>query len=266
MARPLEDRDIAGASPGMRLEDANAAGNLLYLDFARPRAGHGPGQMARGRPIADIPLEADATFGEDTAMAYDPATGFAAIQFNPYGPRPMAIHQYLTAADLDLGMPPGGGAYGYTFGTCFRAEAFNRLRAFGLVREIEFKISLPGVNRNQFDAGHSVGAALRMPLPGGIETFSMKMSAGRGRGATLALGAAFAILTDLERLGGDLIQGTVKGKRAPGEETTSVDLVDERLTAERDIRPNLGHRFARPERWGALRDALAEWRAANQLQ
>jgi hypothetical protein len=266
-ARGLADREFAGAPLGMRIEDANTAGNLVLVDFARPRSGHGPGKMARARPLVDIPLEADAMFGEDTAMAYDPATGFAAIQFNPFGPRPTAIQQYLTAADLGFGLlPQANGDFGFTFAPRFRAEAFRRLRDFGLVREIDFTISVAGVNRADFDAGRSVGSILSGPLPGGIQTVSIKMTAGRKRGDSLALDAAFAVLTDLERLGGDLVEGTVKGKRTPEDKTSSIDLVDERLSAEREIRPNRGHRFARPERWAALREALVEWRAAGQLQ
>jgi hypothetical protein len=265
MARPLEDRGFPGAPLGMRVEDANTAGNLVYLDFARPRYGHGPGRMGRARPIEDIQMEDDDSFGEDTAMVYDPARGFAAVQFNPFGPRPTAIQQYLTAADLSLGPDPNGG-YGYTFAPRFREGAFNRLRAFRYVRDIDFTISVPGVNRADFDAGRSVGSILDGPLPGGIQTVRIRMSSGRKRGDSLALDAAFAVLADLERLGGDLISGEVRGRRAREEKTEGVDLVDERLTATREIRPNRGQRFAREERWGALQGSLEEWQAANALR
>lgn len=266
MDRPLGERTFPGAPAGMRLEEANAAGGHLHLDFARPRAGHGPGRMGRARPIEDIPMEGDDSFGEDTAMVYDPDSGFAAVQFNPFGPRPTAIQQYLNAGDLALGTGPDG-LFGYSFGSCFRPEAFARLRDYRLVRYIDFTVSVPAANPADFAAGRSVGDMLRTAsLTGGVQTVRIKMTAGKRRGDSLALDAAFLILSDLERMGGELITGEVGGKRTPDEKTSKVDLVDERVSAEREVRPNRGQRFARNERWSALRSALDEWRASGALR
>lgn len=263
--RLLADRYPPGGPDGLRLEDSNLVGNHVLMSFSRPRQGHGPGSWAQDAPLNDIDLGVGRRFGEDTAVAFDPATGFAAVQFNQYGPRVTHIQEYLTAADLALGIQQGQGV-GFTFAPHYKRDAAARLQQMRLVKEIEFTISVPGVNEADFDAGRSVGGILRSNLPGGLQTISIKLSAGRTREAALALNAAHAIIADLNRLGGDLKAATVTGKAEPRAPRDEVNLVDERLSVEVDIRPNLGHRMALPERWTALGNALRNWQAANQLR
>jgi hypothetical protein len=255
----------------MRLEDYQEADGLVLLNFARPRAGHGPGKMGQASPIEDIDLGANATFGEDVAVAYDPATQFAAVQLNHYGPRVSALQRYFWGADLQLGIgPPVPGVAdqdraGYTFATVYRPEAMARLANFQTVREITFTVAVPGLNKAEFDQGHSLFRALRGPIPPGTRTVTVQLKSERNRAASLAMDSVAAMFADLEMMGGDLLDGVVKGKEVLDGPTTQVDLVDERLTANVDIQPGLGHRFARPERWIALRDTLHNWQAAGQL-
>jgi len=262
---PLGQRYFPGAPAGLRLEDSNVAGDHVLMSFSRPRRGHGPGSLGDDAPLGDIDLGEGKRFGEDTALAYDPASGFAAIQFNQYGPRVSHIQEYLTAADLALGIPDGAGM-GFTLAPHYKTDAAARLGRMRLVKKIEFTISVPGVNQADFDAGRSVGGILRSNLPGGIQTISVELSAGRGREGALALNAAQAIIADLQRLGGDLTAATVTGKPEARGARDKVNLVDERLSRQVDIRPNLGHRMALPERWIALGESLRHWQATNQLQ
>lgn len=264
-ARGLGDRYPPGGPDGLRLEEANVAGDHVLMSFSRPRNGHGPGSWAQDAPLNDIDLGEGRRFGEDTAVAYDPASGFAAFQFNQYGPRLTHIQDYLNAADLALGVQQGQGV-GFTFAPHYKRDAAARLQQMRLVKEIEFTISVPGVNETDFDAGRSVGGILRSNLPGGLQTISIKLSAGRTREGSLALNAAHAIIADLNRLGGDLRAATVTGKAEPRARSDEVNLVDERLSVTVDIRPNLGHRMALPERWVALGNALRNWQASNQLR
>lgn len=267
LALPLEQRSFGAAGGGIRLEAVQTEGRILFLNFARARSGHGPGQLGLNIPMQDIDLAEGRTFGEDSAMAYETNTGYAAVQFNPFGPRPTAICDYLTAADYSLGPPAGpDGQYGYTFGMKFRSEAYRRARQFQLVKEITFTIGEAGLHRGDFQAGRSVASVLAAPRPEGTRQVTVTLSAGRGRGDSLALDAALALLADLEQLGSDLVGGTIKGKRELLGRTEPIDLVDERLRFEQDIRPGRGHRLGLPERWRCLRAALQRWRADNELQ
>jgi hypothetical protein len=246
----------------MRLEDANVRGDYVYLDFARPRTGHGPGHMAKSRPIQDFDLPDDEAFGEDTAVAFDPASGYAAVQYNHYGPRVSAIEQYLSVADRALGRDQL--QWGYEFGAYLKPDAYRRLRGFGLVHEVDFTVALPAVGDAEFAQGESVQGFLRAPLPQGVETMSVQLKAGRGRDSALGRRGVLGIAEDLMRLGPALKSGSVRGRRDDGQPDW-VDLVKDQLVTERDVRAGRGQRFARPERWMALRDALGAWLATGQL-
>ena len=97
----LQHRVIGGSK--IRLEERGRKDGFLLMDFARERGGHGPGRMAPNEALQEIPLRAGQNFGEDTGVAYDPASGHAAIQYNHYGPRAESIEEYLYTYDLSLG-------------------------------------------------------------------------------------------------------------------------------------------------------------------
>src|SRR5690349_16153130 len=101
-AQPLGNR-FTSPDQGVRLEEQTVLDDLLFMDFAKPRRGHGPGRMSRTQPLEAIPLRAGDEFGEDTAMVVHMPTGYAAIQSSQYGPRPGAIENYLFAFDLEVG-------------------------------------------------------------------------------------------------------------------------------------------------------------------
>jgi len=257
----LVHRFFPGDERALRLEDSRRDGDWLLMDFAGARKGHGPGRMARDRPMADIDLDHDETFGEDTALALHVPTGYAAVQYNHYGPRAAAIEKYLNAASADLSDVPAA----YRLAICLREEAYQRLERLGFIQQVDFTIAIPGILPGDAANGVSVGAALDMPLPEGVEVISMQL---RGRaGGSLGRARVFAMLDDLMRRSGDLHAARVWGKPAQGVgRKRPVDLINDQLSTEVDIRPARGHRFARPERWDALGRTLHEWLAAGRLQ
>jgi hypothetical protein len=261
-ARPLSDRFFHGDGQVLRLEDSVRDGDFLLLEFAGARTGHGPGRMSRDRPMAHIDLDSDETFGEDTAVAYHVPSGYAAVQYNHYGPRATAIERYLNAAAGALATP---GPTAYALGVCLRGEAYQRLAQLGFIQEVDFTIAIPGILPGDADNGVSVGAALRAPLPEGVEVISMQL---RGRaGRPLGRDSVLTMVDELLRRGGDLHAARVWGKSAPGVgRKRPVDLVNDQLSADVEIRPARGHRYARPERWNGLARTLHEWLASRQLQ
>lgn len=212
----LADRTIGGSK--IRLEERARRRGLLFVDFARQRGGHGPGRMAPNEALQDIPLRGGQNFGEDTGLAYDPASGCAAVQYNHYGPRAPSIEHYLYDCDLSFGGlraaarpdEPDSERCGFQFGAFLKQDAYERLQKFGVIHEIDFTIALPGVNRHDLEAGRSLGDVLRAPLPEGVESLSMHIKAAPGRRGALGRDGAFGIIDHLQRLGGDV-------KRAFGE-------------------------------------------------
>lgn len=260
--RDLGARFFAGDGEAIRLEVAQPLGDYYLMDFAGVRAGHGPGRMARNRPIVDFDLQHDEAFGEDTAMVLHLPTRYAAIQYNHYGPRAAAIERHLNAADLALG---GAAHTTYSLGACLRAEAYRRLREMGFMQEVDFTLALPGVMPGDAAAGVSVGGALNAPLPEGVQVISMQLRAMPG--APLGRDGVFRLLDILNARGADLRAARVWGKRAEGAgRKRPVDLINDHLAEDVDLRPAFGQRIVRIERWNALRTTLQGWLDGGQLQ
>jgi hypothetical protein len=268
-ALALPDRYFSGP---VRLEDMGRRGGFLLMDFSRERGGHGPGRMSRRAALQDIQLRGGESFGEDTGLAFDPQTGYAALQYNHYGPRVSAIEDYLYAFDESLGglARPGPGqtpadVCGFRFGALLKRDAMRRLQRLGIIHEIDFAVSVPGAQAADLDEGRSLGQVLRAPLPEGVETISMTIKAAAGRGA-LGHGRAMSLIHDLLRIGAGLKQAIVKGRPTREDPLDKIDLVSERVLVEPSLTLGRSRRYSRRDRWAALSGALGNWIAAGVLQ
>jgi hypothetical protein len=269
-AADFEDR-FFGGSP-VRLEEAATREGFLVMDFSRERGGHGPGKMSRAAGLSDIALKAGESFGEDTAIAFDPLSGFAAMQYNHYGPRTTAIEDYLYAYDLSLGgQPPREDGerdedrFGFKFGALLKHDAAERLQRMGIIHEIEFSVSVPGVRAADLEAGRSLGDVLRVPLPPGIETISITMTAAAGRDGALGRGGALGIVNDLQRVGASVKHALIKGRPTRDDPIDRIDLVNERISKDENLELGRSKRYSRADRWGALTRVLRSWLDAGTL-
>ncbi len=262
MAMELEDRFFLGEVDGLRLEHFIEHQGFWHFDFAKRRSGHGPGRMARARAIEEIDLGGD-WFGEDTAFVYDPASGIAAVQYNHYGPRIKWIENYLAAADLHLGGAHQG-RWGFGFGARLKDPAYADLQDFGLIQEIDFTVSVPGVRAANLGRGNSLSGILNAPLPVGIETIRVEMKARAERGSALGHDEAWGVINDLRRLGGDVIKADVWGRNDARTRKKHVDLKDAQISSVQPINA-AGNRIARAERYTALRNAMLDWHQNNLI-
>lgn len=215
--------------------------------------------------MGDFEMEPDAWFGEDTAMVFDPATSYCAVQYNHYGPRLGHIERYIQAVDLSLGGVAREDGWRYDFGAYLKPDAYDRLRQYGIIQEIDFTIAAPGARRADFEAGQALGGALDAPLPEGVETITVKMKARRGQGNGLGRGA-WDVINALQNVGEGLKKAQVWGKRREGDRNRPIDLVREQLQTEANVGPAGAGRVSRPNRYLALRETLSEWLANGQLR
>ena len=256
----------------LRLEASQLRSGVLCMDFARPRGGHGPGRMSRRRAIEHIQLDDDESFAEDTGIAFNSDTNYAAIQYNHFGPRVGAIENYLAGYDLSLGgirSPENDeraqDLCGFSFGAVLRPDSFAKLRSFGIMRELSFTLAVPGVRAADLTAGRSLTQVLEAPLPQGIETLSVSMCATNKKSSRLARNTVIGFVQDLQRLGESLQMAKVKGRTASGDPLEQIDLIEERVSAEVRINVADGRRYSRSDRWAALTRTLMEWTENNQL-
>ncbi|MBG6209850.1 hypothetical protein IWQ49_004525 [Labrenzia sp. EL_126] len=265
----LSDRSFQGRND-IRLEIAKKDGDFWFADFASPRSTHGPGAMGENKPISDIQLGDGLRFGEDTGIAFDPATGYAAIQYNHHGPRHAGIRRYLQAADLHFGGMadddrPEVDRYGFELGVVLKPDAYSRIRRFGIYKTVEFTISLPGVLQTDLEAGTSLSSVLKSPLPEGVDTITIGMHAAAGKGSPLESSGVSKILDELSSLGTAVRNATIRGKKTPEDSMEAVNLVKDRVGIEINLTVGASLRLERQDRWNALRDTLQSWLATNQL-
>lgn len=264
-AMPLGNRFIGDM--GVRLEEKGQRGGFLMLDFARIRTGHGPGRLRRHHPIEEFHLAQDENFGEDTGIAYDPQTQYAAIQYNHIGPRALLIERYLRAADISFGQirdkeegEHDEDVAGFIFATTLKRNAYAQLRHMGIYREVEFTVSVPGVVPEDLPQGRSLRSVLSSALPEGVESLTIKMKASPyQRDSSLGGGAVREIMQDLRQLGGHLKSATISGKRGHGERVESIDLLSEQVMSEPPINVGPGGRYTRNDRWASLAATLRGW-------
>lgn len=75
-ARPLPERLTDHGSVRLRLEDFRRRNRLVEMNFVSLRLGSAPVRVAEDRPAAEITIDDDEFFGEETACLYDPASAF----------------------------------------------------------------------------------------------------------------------------------------------------------------------------------------------
>lgn len=261
-ALALGERYFPGDGNTLRLEDVQLRGDFLLTNFSALRKGHGPGRLSRHGLMAEFDLNEDEDFGEDTAAVIHVPSGYTAVQYNHYGPRHASVDKYLAAADEALrGALP---RTDYVMAMCLRGGAYDRLRRYGFIQEVDFAIALPGIEAGAADRGMSVGNALRAPLPEGAASIAMQI---RGRpGEALGQRDAMELVDSLLARGNDLLRAKVWGKPEQGAgRKKPIDLLAEHLQVDRELRRTRGQRFALHERWDLLGNTLDQWLASNEL-
>ncbi|MBX9911463.1 MAG: hypothetical protein K2Z25_22505 [Beijerinckiaceae bacterium] len=263
--RSIADRIFEGKATGMRLEDYRREGDNYFADFAIKRFGHGPGRLSDDQRIAEIELAPGESFGEDTGVLFHEPTNSLIVQYNHVGPRLTRIQHYLHAAHLQADgrrrrpRGAGGQAYGFGFGAVLKPGAIQKIRDMGLVREFEFEIAVPGVNRADLAAGRSLSGVLDAPLPDGIERLKISMVANSSRDSHMDRGVVMGYINDLLAARHIVQSANVKGREFDLAKTEDLSLLDEQLDIDLEVRVGAGGRSAQADRWRALTTALDGW-------
>ena len=98
-SRAMQDRIRRVSDYDMKMEELVeqkvSGGSVLFMDFCKHRDS-GPGLAKKNAKTKGFDLNEDESFGEMTAVLYDPKTAFVAVQYNHHGPRSGAIAAYIS--------------------------------------------------------------------------------------------------------------------------------------------------------------------------
>lgn len=261
-ALPLEERLKEVNGVPLRIEEARQVGNVWLIDFASIRH-EGPGRAAADAPIEDFDLAEEEGFGHETAACFNPQSSFMTLQYNHFGPRIARIQTYLFMWAVVLGghdLPDQG--FGFT--PVLKADAATRLGHMGIVKNIEISFHVPGVQAQAISDRQSLNSFLSNPLVGSAQKIRLQLSAGRARGASLAVNYVQQMISDLLGVREDVETLNISAQENEEAPTEPIDFIEARLEADIPVH-RVGRRYGRQERWNALNQAFSTWSANGQF-
>jgi hypothetical protein len=241
----------------LRLEDHGKREGLVELNFVTFRMGSAPVRVADDRPVAEIAIAEDESFGEETACLYNPATRFLLMQYNHYGPRASAIRESMAYEE-------DGVAHGYDFAPKLSPASEQRIRNLGVVSRVEVTFSIPDLVNAP--AHLSVDSAIDLARANGAQRLEVAIASRGG----LLIGPITDWLAKLHRLSGredsaiqKLAVRASEGEDGPRE---TIDLLADRLCRDWPLPQRAGRRQPLEARLAALRLTHQEWQAAGHFR
>jgi hypothetical protein len=223
-ALPLDDRIKDTPTTRLRLEAAaRSRNNVWRMDFVKFRSA-GPGKVSESRPTEDFSLNRDEYFGEETAMLYDASSGYAAMQYNHYGPRMSAIQNYLT---IFAGQSNIVAFNDVTLLPMLRQDQRDRLNRMRVIKSYHYKVHVPAMRVSNGAARQSLGAILDDAIVAGSETLSVTVVAKKAHPLSMA-----SVRAQIARLLGEptLVESLiVGGKESEDGPTDHINMIQAQL-------------------------------------
>ena len=248
----LKEREKVIFDKRHRLNDNRREGDVFFLNFVSFSYA-GQGRVRQGLPQEPIEMRDDESFDPETAVLYDARNAFALVESATYygGLGPGGIARYF-----ERFIQPGTH---YTLLPLSDPDASARARRKQQIGTLTMRVQLSQVTALDQQAGISPVKGFGNYLEG--ETIDIVVSAGRGKGKSLAIGAVQELLTALLGDGGDngtampeLKQLKVSGRENEDESAEWIDLIQHRESRVQELEIDPQTRKVRREaRWDALR-------------
>lgn len=262
-ALELSQRNQEHNGEKLRLEHFEERGGLIYADFVKLRFDHGPGRVGENEAITGFDLEDNEGFGEETALVYCPATGYAAIQYNHYGPRHALIEDYLRLM--------GGSAFDAEILPKYDEELQNKVRSMTLYRKLELSICPRNLTESDYRRGVPLKEAIELSKNSGADNVEITLSVGRGRNSHLTNRTIKRIIdwvmgrVNTGNHDGVLTKCKLTARKDEAESSELLDLLAQRIMLEREVIAGPDRRFPRQNRYNALEISYRSWEANLDL-
>lgn len=264
-ALDLEQRTRKVGYQDYRLETIEAphgAHSYWLLDFCKLRYDDGPGRASRAAPTKSFDLAEDEGFAEETAVLYDPDSGFLVIQYNHHGPRSGVIATYLSAYDHE-------NVNDYEFLLQLNPDAQARLDDKKIFSKLQIKVAPSLLSKAFKKANVAVVTTLEKTqelYKSDYVAITVGLEARSNASLTLHrwLKAFKEMATDERNAVDTLI---ISGRDELGAALDPVDLINEKLEFEyRDIELDDGRRLTWESRRSALVRSYNGWRKQGLIK
>lgn len=262
-ALELSRRNREHGGETLRLEHFEEREGLVYCDFVKLRLDHGPGKVGLDEAITGFDLEEDEGFGEETAMVYCPVTGFAAIQYNHYGPRYGIIQDYLRSF--------GGGRFTAEILPKYDEELQNKVRSMTVYRKLEFSIASRCLTEKDYQRGVPFAEAIALSNSSGADNVEVTLSVDRGRNRHLTNQTIRGIIDWVMRRvsAGDhdsvIRKCKLTARRDEANPSELLDLLAQRIMLDSVVVTGTDRRFPRQNRYNALERSYRSWETDLEL-
>lgn len=244
----LAERLYSQSGLKLRLENHQRRDGLVELNFVSFRLSTAPVRLAEDRPLAEIEIEEDESFGEETACLYDPASRYLVVQYNHYGPRAGAIRDYLTYREA-------GRVHSYTFAEKLSPASEQRIRNLGVVSRVDVAIAIPNLPD---DAEHlSVDSAINLARANGAQRLELALASRQGLVIRSTMDWLLGVYRHFSQ--GEIQKLTVRGSDGEDSPRETIDLLADRLCLDLPIAHRAGRRLPLELRLQALRQAYGQW-------
>lgn len=260
----LADRVRKLVTQPYRLEEVRPPtdGAPFWLaDFTKVRYDGGPGKASYGTPVESFEMAGGYGFAEETAMLYDPTTGYVVMQYNHHGPRAQAISEYLSI--FDLAQPNH-----YEFHLQLNAAAQARLKNKTIFTRLKIRVAPAKLS----DAFRNANVALVTALESqatfvGGDFVIVEIGLERENNGSLKLKKWLPSFIKMANHEHEAVNSlTISGRDGKDQPIDPVDLIHERLeTVIRDMPLDAGLRYPAEDRYKALKRAYTGWKKDGNI-
>lgn len=235
--------------------DAVVTSAYFVLNFVKKRS-IGPGRVAAGAPVADIGLNVDEQFGEETAALYLPAQKWLLILHNQYGVGPSRMAEYFNALD------PGNADrhFDYRMAPCIDRQAMQRMREMRNLTSIEVVANVGAFENSGVDVGESVQEAAQAARAMRL-TLKLEANEVRQKGNSLNQGSMRGLIDSLLGRGDDVQKLKITGSEEAEAADKVVDLIEHKVRERRNTSELLvqNHRYTHTSKSDLLKRVCRGW-------
>lgn len=260
----LADRVRKLVTQPYRLEEVKppTADEPFWLaDFTKVRYDGGPGKASDGTPVESFEMAGGYGFAEETAMLYDPKTGYIVMQYNHHGPRAQSISEYLSIFDLEQ---PNS----YEFLLQLNAAAQARLKNKTIFTRLKIRVAPAKLSDAFRKANVSLVTALesQATFVGG-DFVVVEIGLERENKGSLKLKKWLPSFIKMANQEHEAVNSlTISGRDGIDQPIDPVDLIHERLeTVIRDMPLDAGLRYPTEDRYKALKRAYTGWKKDGNI-
>lgn len=251
----LERRNRQSFNDTIRLEHAEKRGNYWFLDFVKIRTHHGPGRAGKKTPIEGFDLNDDEGFGEETALLWNTANNWCAVQYNHHGVRARAMAEYLALFERD-------NPQFVTLTPKIDDSVHAKIAQKKLVSKVVVSVAPKNLTEYDYAEGLSVGAAIKDLGTSDADQIEVSISTRRRKS-----GLDFPLtqfVKWVEKLGHNREKPAITGARVTARKNANefpevLDLLDHRVTTDGPVSPGKDKRYSREHRWTEIERAFLLW-------